>query len=132
MPGRQRAIERSVPPRDIGVESWALAMDDIRADYRRGSTEKLAAIARSIERLEKHGRPDTLDELRRRFHGLAGSGLTYGFPGVSVAGRRGEDLCRAVARDGGPPPAETLAAWRRLLEALRREFDGETAPTARA
>ena len=114
--------QNSQPGRSQDSPSWAEALQALRADYLRSSAAKLDAIARLIERLE--GRPSgtALQGLRTRFHGLRGSGLTYGFPAVSVLGGRGEEACRAVIQGDGTPSAGDFAEWRAVLDGLHREL----------
>ena len=117
----------SQPSRSQDSPSWAETMEGLRADYLRDSPAKLDAIARLIGRLE--GRPSgaALGELRTRFHGLSGSGLTYGFPAVSVLGSRGEEACRAAIQADATPSSGDFAEWRIVLDALHRELDRGTA-----
>ena len=114
--------QNSQPSRSQDLPSWAETMEGLRADYLRSSPAKLDAIARLIARLE--GRPSgaALGELRTRFHGLSGSGLTYGFPAVSVLGGRGEETCRIVIQADGTPSAGHFAEWRTVLDGLHREL----------
>ncbi len=96
-------------------------MAGLRAEYLGDSEAKLEAIALLIEALEGSGR-EGLAELQRRFHGLSGSGLTYGFPRVSFLGARGEQACRTAAKRGGTLLAGDLAECRAVLQSLHREF----------
>ncbi len=119
--------QNAQPSRSQDSPSWAEAIQALRAEYLRNSATKLGDIADLIERLE--GRPSgaALGDLRTRFHGLRGSGLTYGFPAVSVLGGRGEEVCRAVIQGDGTPSAGDFAEWRIVLDALHRELDRRAA-----
>lgn len=119
--------QNSQPSRRQESPSWAETLEGLRADYLRDSPAKLDAIAHLIARLE--GRPSgaALGELRTRFHGLSGSGLTYGFPAVSVLGGRGEEACRAAIQADATPSSGDFAEWRIVLDALHRELDRRTA-----
>ena len=125
MQGIQRRI--SEPRRSQDAPGWEEAIQALRAEYLRNSAAKLDAIAGLIERLE--GRPygEALGDLWTRFHGLSGSGLTYGFPAVSALGDRGEEACRAVIQAEGTPSAGDFAEWRSVLDALHRELAPRTA-----
>jgi hypothetical protein len=101
--------------------TWADAMAGLRAEYLHDSEAKLETIAHLIEALDGSGR-EGLADLQTRFHGLSGSGLTYGFPRVSFLGARGEAACRTAAKRGGPVLAGDLAECRAVLQSLRREF----------
>jgi hypothetical protein len=124
MHGTER--RNSQPSRSQDSPNWAEAIQALRADYLRNSTAKLDAIAGLIERLEGPPSGEALGDLQTRFHGLRGSGLTYGFPAVSVLGERGEEACRAVIQADGTPSAGDFAEWRILLDALHRELDRRT------
>jgi hypothetical protein len=106
--------------------SWAETMAGLRAEYLRAAAAKLDAIAGLIAQLE--GRPSgaALGDLRTRFHGLSGSGLTYGFPAVSVLGGRGEEACRAALQADATPSSGDFAEWRIVLDGLHRELDRRT------
>lgn len=116
----------SEPRRSQDAPGWAEAIQALRAEYLRNSTAKLDAIAGLIERLEGQPSGEALGDLRTRFHGLSGSGLTYGFPAVSVLGGRGEDACLAAFKADGTPSPREFAEWRIVLDALHRELDRRT------
>lgn len=124
MHGTER--RNSEPSRSQGSLSWAEAMQALRAVYLRDSAAKLDAIAGLIQRLERRPGVEALEDLRTRFHGLSGSGLTYGFPAVSSLGDRGEEACRAVLQAEGTPSAREFAEWRIVLDGLHRELDRRT------
>jgi hypothetical protein len=124
MRGTEQQDSQPSPSQDS--PTWAEALEGLRADYLRDSPARLDAIAGLIARLE--GRPSgaALGELRTRFHGLSGSGLTYGFPAVSVLGSRGEEACRAAIQADAKPSSGDFAEWRIVLDALHRELDRRT------
>ena len=113
----------SEPRRSQDTPGFADAIQALRAEYLRNSTAKLDTIAQLIERLEKEPSGETLGALKTRFHGLNGSGLTYGFPEVSVLGGMGERTCQDVIQANGTPSARDFAEWRIVLDALHRELD---------
>ena len=113
----------SEPRRSQDTPGFADAIQALRAEYLRNSTAKLDTIAQLIERLEKAPSGETLGALKTRFHGLNGSGLTYGFPEVSVLGGMGERTCQDVIQANGTPSARDFAEWRIVLDALHRELD---------
>ncbi|MBC7544787.1 MAG: Hpt domain-containing protein [Candidatus Sericytochromatia bacterium] len=59
-----------------------------------------------------------LKQLSHHFHGLAGSGSSFGFPNVSQLGQSGDQTCLRRLETGTPPDAADLATWRRLLTEL--------------
>lgn len=104
------------------MASWAETMQQLRAEYVREARANLETVTLLVERLEQDRSPKALPDLARRFHGLAGSGFTYGFPEVSALGRRGEKACKTVAERGGAPLPTELGEWHAVLHGLRREF----------
>jgi len=114
--------QSSEPSRSQESPSWAEALQALRADYLRNSAARLDAISRLIGRLERRPSGAALRDLRTRFHGLRGSGLTYGFPAVSVLGGRGEEACRAVILAERAPSADDFAEWRTVVDGLHREL----------
>ena len=121
-------IERqnAQPGRSQDSRSWAKVMQGLRADYMRNSAANLDAIGRLIELMEGRPSAEALRFLLARFHGLNGSGLTYGFPEVSLLGARGEEKCRVVLQGGGTASAGDFATWRSLLDGLHRELAPRT------
>lgn len=113
----------SEPSRSQDSPAWADAIQALRSEYLRNSAAKLEAIAGLIARLEGRPSGEALGNLTSRFHGLSGSGLTYGFPEVSALGGRGEEACRAVEKADGTPSAGDFAEWRIVLDALHRALD---------
>jgi len=96
--------------------SWTEALRELRGKYLRETRDRADTIARLIESLE--GQPaDTaaLRELNRLFHGLAGSGTTYGFPELTARGLEGERTCSVLLAQGRVPAASEVAAWREVL-----------------
>src|SRR5262249_33121710 len=71
------------------------------------------------------GDAEALQDLRRAFHGFAGSGATYGLAAVSRLGLDGERRCTTVG--AGPAVAADLRAWRESVAALRREIAAASA-----
>jgi len=117
----------SIPPPPSGEGSfdpWAEAMVELRAAFLRESRTKLAAVADLVERLARTP-SDTaaLDELYRRFHGLAGAGSSYGFPEVSRLGAAGERSCAALLKDRRAPGAAEIEEWRVVENGLRAGLD---------
>jgi diguanylate cyclase (GGDEF)-like protein len=123
------------------VEAFEKALDELRAQFLRGSGERLARMRDRLAVLERAAADrEALAELRRDFHGFAGVGTTYGFPAVTALGLEGEAGCDGLLRSGEPPGHSELAGWRSLLDRIRESLGagsrtaGEPeapAPTAR-
>src|SRR5262245_10621928 len=105
------------------MEAWEKTLAELKEQYIRGSGKRLDKIARNLDLLQLN--PDdraTLQELQRYFHGLSGSGTTYGFPHISSLGVRGEQHVDRLLRANASPKNTDLKAWKSLLEDLRAEF----------
>jgi diguanylate cyclase (GGDEF)-like protein len=109
--------------------SWRRTFRELRAQFADGAEERLRAIDAALDRLlVEPGDAESLSELRVRFHGLSGTGATFGFPRVSVLGVEGEHACDAVLEAGRTPASEEIRAWRRLVQQVREEFRADVAP----
>lgn len=109
------------------MEAWEKTLKELREQYIRGSKKRLDKISRTLELL--HLNPDdraTLQEMQRYFHGLSGSGSTYGYPLISSLGMKGEERCDILLRGNASPQSADLKFWRKLVEELRTEFGRST------
>jgi diguanylate cyclase (GGDEF)-like protein len=115
--------------------SFEEALRGLRERFVRGSVERLERIAQLLGLLEREPEDArVLRDLMIQFHGFAGAGSTYGFPGVSALGSEGELLCDALLKEKQPPEAREQDRWKSLLRSLRRELQrepslGPAAPT---
>ncbi len=109
--------------------SWHRTFRELRGQFAEGAGERLAAIDGALAKLlAKPEDQASLAEVRLRFHGLSGTGATFGFPRVSVLGMQGEHACDEVAEAGRAPTAEEIRAWRGLVEEVREAFRAEAPP----
>lgn len=91
----------------------------LRIEYLEGARarmETLAALTRAA--VEDAA---SLQQLRRLAHNLRGSGMFYGFPAITAAAERLEELVRARQEDAGAVAAEELYAAAEALAAAVRE-----------
>jgi chemotaxis protein histidine kinase CheA len=107
------------------VQPWDEAFRELREEFVTSSRERLAGMGRLAAVLERNpGDRATRDALRRDFHGLAGSGTTYGFPRVTELGLEGEQRLRPLEDGTAPPLSERdLAELRALLERVRSALE---------
>ncbi len=98
-------------------------LQDLRSEYVGEANENLGHIDRLIHRLDASPDLTALEQLHRRFLGLAGSGYTYGFPLVSTLGRKGERICAPLLQQAQALSPGRLVACRAVLDDLRAEFD---------
>jgi HPt (histidine-containing phosphotransfer) domain-containing protein len=89
----------------------------LREEYLAESAERLVALQADIAGL-RHGRADAVHGLRSRLHQLAGSGGSYGFPGVSTIAREAE-LWLATA----PSLAAIVPRMEETVAQLTAEFE---------
>jgi diguanylate cyclase (GGDEF)-like protein len=109
------------------MEAWEKTLNELKEQYVRGSGKRLDRIIRTLDLLQLNPQdPATLQELQRYFHGLSGSGSTYGFPKISALGLEGEQYVESLLRSKSAPQDSDLNKWKSLLEAIRIEF-GKTA-----
>jgi DNA-binding response OmpR family regulator len=107
--------------------SWDDTLKELREQYIRGSSDRLANIDRTLDTLEIQPADETaLRDLRRYFHGLGGSGKTYGFAQVTEIGLWGEQECDGLLREKLSPTLDHLNRWRSFSEELRKEFQKGT------
>ncbi|HYC31925.1 MAG TPA: diguanylate cyclase [Gemmatimonadales bacterium] len=100
---------------------------DLQREYLAELPDRLDEIRRDIAAFAA-GDPDAAASLRTRFHRLAGSGGSYGFPELSTVAREAE-----LWIAGAPPAAEASRleeALERLAAAARRAGGGPVAHEA--
>jgi diguanylate cyclase (GGDEF)-like protein len=113
------------------MESFEDALKELRVEFVREGAERIQGMRVLLDRLAAHPRDaESLAEMRKRFHGFAGSGTTYGFPAVTELGLRGERECLTV-RDGGTATPESIENWRGLVDEIGRNL-GEVEPEPRS
>jgi len=93
----------------------------LRVQYVADSDDRVAELRDSLARVESGEQP-ALDELRRRFHKLAGSGGSYGLPDVTDRSRAGEQAAVGLLQAGAPPGVGAIAALRAHVEAVAGAF----------
>jgi diguanylate cyclase (GGDEF)-like protein len=106
------------------VQGWDEALGELRAEYLVGARGKAEVAARLVAHLASDpGDRAALAELMHRVHGLAGSGTTYGFPGVSEVALAAERACDEILAAGAAPTLAQLDTLRGQADALLRELD---------
>jgi diguanylate cyclase (GGDEF)-like protein len=101
-------------------DSLASALEEFRRQFIRGSFDRLREMDAAVDRASAADAWEVnVAELSRHFHGLAGSGGTYGFSEVSRDANRGEIICQAVLGEARRPTTAELSGWRDLISAIR-------------
>ncbi len=81
--------------------------------------KKIAEIEAAWQNVPRDGfDAAALEEVLRRTHNLAGSGTTFGFPGVSEAACKMELLVEDMVAGGGAPNPELRAQFEDFLAVL--------------
>ena len=111
------------------MQSWDSALQELRDEYVVGARRK----AEDAGRLLAHLASDPADEqaladLMHRFHGLAGSGATYGFPRVSEVALAGERASAEALAARAAPGLAVLEELRGAVATLLAELDPALAP----
>src|SRR5690349_8803526 len=101
---------------------------ELRIEYVKDAWARMDALDLLLERLAQ--RPDdreALDQVRRRFHGFAGSGLSHGFPRVSQLGRQAEQACLGWLEGGVAVPEEGRRGLQETAGLIANELGPRTA-----
>jgi diguanylate cyclase (GGDEF)-like protein len=111
--------------------TWGPALAALRAEYELDARAGLEQLRSWLDRLEREpADAAALREVLRCFHSYAGSGATYGFPGVTRIGNLGEGICATLQQAGGPPAGSDREQLRQLGEALGLELAAGADATA--
>jgi diguanylate cyclase (GGDEF)-like protein len=95
------------------------ALADLRREYLFDAPGRLAELRKDMLAF-RAGEPDAVSSLIRRFHRLAGSGGSYGFPDISEIARGGERWLKTES----PAPGEVAnVRLEELIERLAAAFD---------
>ena len=105
------------------------ALEGLRERFVADAHERVRRIEEEIGRLD--GSPQdvqALTSLRRDFHGLSGTGTSYGFPEVTRVARAVDVEAVGLLRAGAPPDRDHLERWRRAAGALREALAAPPVP----
>ena len=100
---------------DVSVDAVFVIL---QREYLADAPARLADLRKDLAAF-RTGEPDALESLRRRFHQLAGSGGSYGFPRVTEIGRTMEHRILT------PPPLTINDAdlIEQAIQDLKQAFD---------
>jgi diguanylate cyclase (GGDEF)-like protein len=104
--------------------SWLGSLRELRTEYLRRSPARLAEIDALLARVsEDPADRGTLDALGLKFHSIAGTAGTFGFPEATEMGRAAEAIVENERGAHGALSAEGRAALAKTLGALRALFE---------
>ncbi len=102
---------------------------ELRGRFRETTRIRLDEMASLLAALERDPRDaESLRNLARHFHGLAGMGGTYGFPRVSELGDEAEGALLPLVKRGASPGAPLVARWKEMIAEIADELRGDGVP----
>jgi diguanylate cyclase (GGDEF)-like protein len=105
--------------------SWEEEFNTLVADFVESADTRLQTFRGALDRVSNTPSDiDGLRELKRHFHRLAGTGLTFGFPEISALASQGEELCDERLKAGATATDDDLARCRTLIDAIENGFAG--------
>ena len=120
---------------DDAPDPLEAAMLALRAEYLFEAPERVRELSAALGRL-RTGDASALKDLQNYFHRLAGSGGSFGFPGVTERGRTAEHMVIRLVGEARTPQHEDFAILEEhvlnvaeAFQAAQREFDAGTPPT---
>jgi len=99
-----------------GVDDF---FEELRREYLTEAPARLAELRKDLAAV-RAGETDALASLRSRFHRLAGSGGSYGFPEISAVSREAETWIKQHPS----PDQEALTRLESAIEQLAEAFNG--------
>lgn len=106
------------------MSSFEDVLQSLRSIYLEETRRRAAEMAVLLDALQsgrdrRSGETQVaLDALVIQFHGLAGTGTSYGFEELSLLGRLGEHDAGARQRLGGACTPEELHTWKALIRQI--------------
>ncbi len=102
-------------------DAYLSTLEELRKEYLSRWPEKRERFEELLRNFGESG-PDILKELQTEFHRLAGSGGSYGLPGLSEVGSEAETVLDSMLGPEGGVPEEAGARIRDYIEALDKIF----------
>lgn len=107
------------------MQGWQETFGELKEQYVRRSSDRLGKVVETMTILFKNPADvETVKQLARHFHWLAGSGSMYGFPQISALGGEGEAHCEAVIKGRETLDIERLKG---IMNELAEQFAGPEA-----
>jgi HPt (histidine-containing phosphotransfer) domain-containing protein len=109
------------------ISPFEMRVRDLKSRFERSLPERVAEIAETLRQRQRAGEPE--DKLRRQFHNLAGTAVTFGFHSIAAAATDGFDECADLGSERINGEARYL--WS-LLEELTHAASGAFLPSIHA
>lgn len=107
------------------MQGWQETFGELKEQYVRRSSDRLGKVVETMTVLFKNPTDiESVKQLARHFHWLAGSGSMYGFPQISALGAEGEAHCEAVIHGREGLDIERLKG---IMNELAEQFAGPEA-----
>lgn len=108
--------------------SWEEEFSTLVAEFVGSADARLRGFRETLDLLAKDpADAEGLKDLKRHFHRLAGTGLTFGFAEISALASQGEELCNERMRAGRALSDDDMRRSRTLVNALEQGFAGAQA-----
>jgi diguanylate cyclase (GGDEF)-like protein len=105
--------------------SWEEEFNTLVAEFVDSADTRIESLRDALVAVQQAPEDfDALRELKRHFHRLAGTGLTFGFAELSALAAQGEELCTERLRVQQAASHADLARYATLIEALDKGFAG--------
>jgi diguanylate cyclase (GGDEF)-like protein len=105
--------------------SWEEEFNTLVAEFVDSADTRLESLREALFAVQQAPADfDALRELKRHFHRLAGTGLTFGFAELSALAAQGEELCTDRLRQLQQASHADLSRYATLIEALDKGFAG--------
>jgi chemotaxis protein histidine kinase CheA len=108
---------------DNPATAWETTFRRLRSQYVRNGAERVTRIESALAALAvDRADPETLADLHREFHSLAGSGRIYGLADLSDIGRAAARDVFEFIRHRASPSDSDIERWRDVGDRIRAEF----------
>src|SRR5262249_48780285 len=105
--------------------SWEEEFNTLVAEFVDSADTRIESLRDALLAVQQTpAEGEALRELKRHFHRLAGTGLTFGFAELSALAAQGEELCTERLRMAQATSHADLSRYATLIEALDKGFAG--------
>ena len=110
------------------MQVWQDTYKELKSQYVQRSKEKMEQVAHGLDHLVKNPQDlESLRELMKQFHWLAGSGGIYGYPQVTKLGTHAERICDQLINESRGIVRDDLEKISSLIDSIQSAFAFENA-----